>query len=451
VSGELPAQAELDSLSRRILSFSKADACRVNIDATRAGNTRFAATEITTAGLTTDMVVTVTSTVGRRRASTTTNSLDEAALRRAVQLSERLAKLSPDDPELMPELAAQRYTAVEAYGGSTARLDAEGRAQAARSVLELPEVTTQSLLAAGFIQASAGATVVATSSGLLAHHRSTDVGMSVTVRTADGTGSGWASAGAREWRDIDAGSLGTRATRKALASRSPVAIDPGQYTVILEPQAVADLIPLMMGSFDARQADEGRSPFSGKEGRNRIDERVADERVTIVSDPGDPDLLARPFDEEGLPVGRTVWIENGVLRNLSYSRFWAQKQGKQPTPGAAAFAGDLAGGLKMAGGAQSVEDLVAATARGILVTHFFYIRPLDPRTVLLTGLTRDGTFLVENGTITRPIKNFRWNESPLFMLNKIVDLGRAERTSAGVVVPAIKARDFTFTSISDAV
>ena len=451
MSGELPARAELESLAKRILSFSKADACRVNIEARRRGNTRFAASEITTAGLTTDTVVTVTSTAGRRRASTTTNSLDDASLRRAVELSERLAKLSPDDPELMPELAAQRYAAVEAYGDSTARLDAEGRVQGARSVLELPDVKAQSLLAAGFIQASAGATVVATSNGLFAQHRSTDADMSATVRTPDGTGSGWAAAGAREWREIDAGSLGTRAARKALASRSPSAIDPGQYTVILEPQAVADLIPLMMNSFDARQADEGRSPFSGKEGRNRIGETVADERVTIASDPGDPDLLAHPFDEEGLPVGRTVWIENGVLRNLSYSRFWAQKQGRQPTPGAGAFDNAQSGGLKMAGGAKSVDDLVAATARGILVTHFFYIRPLDPRTVLLTGLTRDGTFLVENGTITRPIKNFRWNESPLFMLNKIEELGRAERTSAGVVVPAIKARDFTFTSISDAV
>ena len=205
----------------------------------------------------------------------------------------------------------------------------------------------------------------------------------------------------------------------------------------------------MMASFDARQADEGRSPFSGKEGRNRIGETVADERVTIASDPGDPDLLARPFDDEGLPLGRTVWIENGVLRNLSYSRFWAQKQGKQPTPTAGAFAPP--GGLKMAGGATTVDDLVAGTRRGILITHFFYIRSLDPRTVLLTGLTRDGTFLVEDGRVTRSIKNLRWNESPLFMLNKLEDLGRAERTSAGIVVPAIKARDFTFTSISDAV
>jgi predicted Zn-dependent protease len=206
-----------------------------------------------------------------------------------------------------------------------------------------------------------------------------------------------------------------------------------------------------MRSFGAREADEGRSPFARKEGANRIGEKVADDRVTIWSDPSAPELRVQPFDGEGLPVGRTVWVENGVLKNLAYTRFWAQKHGKAPTLSPGGFGGEPAGGLRMAGGTKTVDELVAGTARGILVTHFFYIRYLDPRTVLLTGLTRDGTFLVEDGKIVRPIKNLRWNESPLFMLAKVEDIGRAERTSKGVVLPAIKAREFTFTSISDAV
>jgi len=451
VSYEPPSRQALESLARRILGFSKADQCRVVADATWRGNTRFAASEITTAGVTTDTEATITSTIGRRRASTTTNLADDASLRRAVALSEQIARLSPEDPELMPELAAQRYTTVDAFDATTAGLDADARAQAARRVLELPEVKGQSLLAAGFIELNAGSRAVATSNGLFAYHAATDASMSTTVRTPDGTGSGWAAAGARAWSDIDAASLGTLATRKALASRNPVGLEPGPYTVILEPQAVADLVPLMMGSFDARQADEGRSPFSAKEGGTKIGQKVADERVTITSDAADHELRVRPFDAEGLPVGRTVWIENGILKNLAYSRFWAQKQGKQPTGSAEGFGGRPAGGLKMAGGTKTVDELVASTARGVLITHFFYIRFLDPRTVLLTGLTRDGTFLVEDGKIARSIKNFRWNESPLFMLNKIEELGRAERTSAGVVLPAIKARDFTFTSVSDAV
>ncbi|HZA36749.1 MAG TPA: DNA gyrase modulator, partial [Vicinamibacterales bacterium] len=185
-----PSRSEIESLARRILSFSKADACRVAIEASWRGNTRFAAGEITTAGVSTDANITITSTLGRRRASTTTNLADDASLRRAVELSERIAKLSPDDPELMPELASQRYMTVEAFGASTAGLDAQPRAEAAGRVLQLPDVKEQSLLAAGFVDVSARATAVANSNGLFAHHHATEAEMSTTVRTPDGTGSG---------------------------------------------------------------------------------------------------------------------------------------------------------------------------------------------------------------------------------------------------------------------
>ena len=216
------------------------------------------------------------------------------------------------------------------------------------------------------------------------------------------------------------------------------------------------LVPARALAFNARAADEGRSTFSKRGGGTRLGEKVMDERVTIYSDPADPDLLAQPFDAEGLPLERRVWVENGILTNFSYSRFWAQKQGKQSTGaggggGGGGFGGGFPGGLKMAGGTKSTEELIAGTQRGILVTHFFYIRFLDQRTVLVTGLTRDGTFLIENGKITKALKNFRWNESPLFMLNKLEDLGRAERTAAGQVMPSIRVKDFNFTSLSDAV
>ena len=200
---------------------------------------------------------------------------------------------------------------------------------------------------------------------------------------------------------------------------------------------------MLRGSFSARSADEGRSPFAKAGGATRLGEKIADERVTLYSDPADPELLATPFDNEGAPVGRTVWIEKGVLKNLAYTRFWAQKKGVAPV--------GQGGGLKMVGGTKTTDQLVAETERGILVTRFWYIRFLDQRTVMLTGLTRDGTFLVENGKVVRSVKNFRWNESPLFTLNKIVDIGRAERVEADVVMPALKVRDFTFTSLSDAV
>jgi predicted Zn-dependent protease len=268
------------------------------------------------------------------------------------------------------------------------------------------------------------------------------------VRTKDGTGSGWAAADDHDWSKLSAAQVSSRAIAKARASRSPVAIEPGRYTVILEPQAVGDLVQLLAFAADARSADEGRSPFVKEGGGNKIGEQIVDPRVTIVSDPEDPQILGQPYDGEGFPLGRQVWVENGKLNQLIYSRFWAAKQGKQPTGSPSS--------IKMMGGDTPVDEMIASTERGVLVTRLWYLREVDPRTILYTGLTRDGTFLIENGQVTRSLQNFRFNESPLFMLNNLEALGPAERlggTEAGgdVVMPAIKVRDFNFTSLSEAV
>jgi predicted Zn-dependent protease len=451
----LLTREQAKALADRVLAMSTADATRVVVNSTWEGNTRFAGGEITTSGEAVNTTVSVGATVGRRRASASTNILDDAGLRRTVDLAIRLARLSPEDPELMPELAAQNYVDVAGFIDATANLGPEARATAVRSVLERAReagAAAGDVFVAGYLEAAAGTRGIANNRGLFAYHRSTDAGLSTTVRTPDRTGSGWASAGARDWRAIDPGALGARAAQKAVASRNPQAIEPGPYTVVLEPGAVADLIPLLAGAFNARAADEGRGAFSRRGGGNQLGEKVADERVTIYSDPADPDLLAQPFDAEGFPLTRRVWIDKGILRTLQYSRFWAQKQGVEATGGGGGgFGGGLPGGLKMVGGNKTTEELIAGTKRGILVTRFWYIRSLDPRTVMNTGLTRDGTFLIENGKITRSLKNFRWNESPLFLLNKIEEIGRAERTAAGQVMPSIRAREFNFTSLSDAV
>jgi predicted Zn-dependent protease len=239
-----------------------------------------------------------------------------------------------------------------------------------------------------------------------------------------------------------------QAIEKARTSRNPVAIEPGRYTVILEPQAVGDLVQLLAFALDARSADEGRSAFSKQGGGTKVGEKIVDERVTLMSDPADPQLLTNSFDGQGLPARRQVWIEKGVLKKLTYSRFWAQKKNQQPDAGTNA--------VKLVGGTQSIDDLIKSTPRGILVTRLWYLRGVDPRTVLYTGLTRDGTFLIENGKISKSIKNLRFNESPLFMLNNLDAIGKAERvagTEAGgdVVMPVLKVRDFNFTSLSDAV
>ena len=434
-------------LTSRVLSFSKADQTRVTVISQRSGNTRFADGSITTSGGTQDTSVTVTVTFGRRRASSSTNVLDDASLRRTVDLASRLAQLAPEDPELMPELGPQKYTAVEAFVAATADLDAEARAEAIGRAIGAATAAGKpagTIFSAGYLEANTRAIAVATSNGLFAYHRTTDADFSVTARTPDGTGSGWAHGGARDWSAVDPEAIGRVAAQKAVASRNPQEIAPGLYTAVLEPQAVNDLIPLLAGALNARNADEGRSAFSKPGGGTRIGEKVADDRVTLYSDPADAGLLGQPFDPDGLPLRRMVWIEKGILKNLAYTRFWAQKQGKEAT-------GFPFGGLALVGGTGSTDELIAGCARGILVTHFFYIRALDPRTVLQTGLTRDGAFLIEDGRVTRPLKNFRWNESPLLMLNRLEDIGSPVPTAAGRMMPPLRIRDFNFASTSEAV
>ena len=453
VDADFLSRDDAKKLTDRVLSFAKADETRVTVSTGWAGNTRFAGNEITTSGGTTDTNVTITSTIGKRRASASTNILDDASLQRTVDLAERLAKLSPEDPEAMPELGPQSYAPVQSYFDGTANLAAEARASATKVAIDAAEAAGKSVgnvFVAGFLSASAGARAVATSKGLFAYHRNSDVDLSVTARTPDATGSGWSSAGARDWKLIDPAALGRVAAQKAVASKSPKAVEPGLWTVILEPQAVADIMPQLVGSFNARANDEGRGTFSKPGGGTKLGEKIADERVTIYSDPHDPELLTSPFDGDGLPLQKVVYIENGILKNFSYDRFWAQKQRKTATSSGGGRGGG-GGGLKFVGGSKSTEELIAGCERGILVTHFFYIRSLDQRTVLLTGLTRDGTFLIEKGKVTQAVKNFRWNESPLFMLSKIEEIGKAERTAAGQVMPALRVKDFNFTSLSDAV
>jgi predicted Zn-dependent protease len=456
------SRAESEAIARKVLGFSTADEARVTISSGMRGNTRFAVNQVSTAGDNYDAVVVVRSVFGTRAASATTNKLDDASLRAVVQRAEALAKLAPEDPESLPELGAQQYGESRTWSDATASLDPAGRARAVKAVASAAQAA--GLTATGYMETGAESFAVANSKGLFAYRRDTSSSMTTTVRTADGTGSGWAGAQHHDWTKIDPAALGARAIDKARRSANPVAIEPGRYTVVLEPTAVGNLVQLLAGSLNARNADEGRSFFSKPGGGNKVGMKVVDERVTIVSDPMDPEAPSAQFSGDGLPLGRRVWVENGVVKTLAYDRYWAQKQGVQPNAGGGGgfggggFGGGI-GGFRMSGGDASVEDLVAGTERGLLVTRLWYIRPVDQRTILFTGLTRDGTFLIENGKITRAVKNLRWNESPIFLLNNLEAMGRPVRVSASedgspgaaVVVPPIKARDFNFTSLSDAV
>jgi len=262
------------------------------------------------------------------------------------------------------------------------------------------------------------------------------------VRTADGTGSGFVQ---RDYNDVSKLNTQTAteiAMQKALASVNAKALEPGKYTVILEPTAAHDLILNMMRNMDGRSADEGRSFLGKKGGQTRLGEKLLDERVTIYSDPTNTEVPGSPFASDGRPQEKVTWFENGVVKNMYYSRFWAEKKGVKAIPSP--------NGIIFPGGNDSLADLIKGTEKGILVTRFWYIRTVDPQTLLYTGLTRDGTFYIENGQIKHPVKNFRFNESPVIMLNNVEAIGKPVRTN-GSLIPPLKIRDFTFTSLSDAV
>lgn len=437
---------QMQKVLQRVLRLSRAERCAATLTNSWTGNTRFAANQVSTGGSVENSEVSIQSWYQNRQAGVTTNDLSGPGLERAIRRAEALARVAPPDPEDMPLLPYQQYPKVEAYVESTARRSAEDLAKAALVTLELTRRSSD-LEAAGYLVINSRAVALMNSAGLFAYHPSTSANYTLTIRTRDGTGSGYAGAEENDWTRIDFGEVSRRAIAKARASRNPVALEPGEYTTILESQAACDFNRLLLFGLDARAADEGRSPFTKGGGGNRIGEKVMDGRVSIVSDPGDPDLLGQPFDNEGLALIRQEWIKNGVLNQLIYNRFWAHKNERRPT--------GFATTIKMAAGSTSLEEMIRSTDRGVLVTRFWYLRSVDPRTLLFTGLTRDGTFLIEGGRIARSIKNFRFNESPLFILKNLESIGQVERHSTDfglkVAMPALKVRGFTFTSISDAV
>ena len=430
---------------RRALAMSKAESCSVFIAGDSTGNVRFARNAVSTSGSTSNLGLYVTSSFGTRSGSASGNAFDDATLERVVRASEELARLAPEDPESMPPLGPQQLAAGTAWAGATATMTGEQRADAARAGIAAAKAG--GCVAAGFLSHSSGVSATGNSAGLFAYHAETGAEYTVTMRTPDGTGSGFGTTNSYDIGRMDVAAASQRAARKAVASSNARAIEPGKYTVILEPAAAVDLLQYVAFDLDARGADEGRTSMA-KIGGTRLGEKLFDSRVTITSDPAHPLAPTRTWDGEGRPLVPTTWVENGVVRNFYYSRYWASKQKKPALPFPANFI--------MAGGTKSLDQLIAETERGVLVTRTWYIRGVDPQTLLFTGLTRDGTFYIENGKILHAVKNMRFNESPIVMLNNIDELGMPERvsnaeTALPSVIPPMRIRDFTFSSMSDAV
>jgi predicted Zn-dependent protease len=439
-------QEQTKRICDRVLSLSKADECIVSINGKRNGNIRFARNAVSTAGLIDDTAITVRVAFGKRQGTATINEFDDKSLEKLVRRAEDLARLAPENPEFMPAVAKAQFKGSDTFVQKTADIDPEIRAQAAAYSIEA--CRKKGLVAAGFLTDSTSFETVANSNGVFGHQALTSLDFTCTIRTEDGRGSGWVKRSARDLTRFDPREAADVAIEKALRSVDAKALEPGRYTVILEPAATSDLLVYMMNGFDARRADEGRSFLSKAGGKNRLGDKLFDQQVNIWTDPWDANVPVLPWDDTMLPRERQALIKDGRIAALDYSLFWAKQKGVRPV--------GSPGNIIMGGTDKSTADLIANTKKGVLVTRTWYIRMVDPQSVLLTGLTRDGTFYIENGKIKHPIKNFRFNESPVTMLNNIEEIGKpvvigGDEGPNPMVIPAMKVRDFNFTSLSDAV
>jgi predicted Zn-dependent protease len=434
------SKEEAQAILKKALSYSKADECEITLNGNAGGNIRYARNEVSTSGAEENVSMSVESRFGKRSGVATINEFDDASLQKVIQRSEETARLAPESPEYIELLGPQQYITTKEFFETTNKVDPAYRADAAAK--SIAAASAKGLTAAGFLEHYTRFIAKMNNKGLFAYHPSTVVDFSVTMRTEDGTGSGYVTQDFSDISKLDTGKASQIAAEKAANSRNAKALEPGKYTVILEPAASIDLLQNMFFNMDQRNAEEGRSFLSKADGKTKLGEKLVDERITVYSDPTNAEVPSSPFAGDGRPQKKVAWIDKGVVKNMYNTRFWASNKGSASVP--------PPGNIIMEGGNQSLEDMIKSTKRGILVTRLWYIRAVDPQTLLYTGLTRDGTFYIENGKIMYPVKNFRFNESPVIMLNNLEALGKPQRIS-GSLIPPMKIRDFTFTSLSDAV
>ncbi len=445
----LLSEKETKAACARLLGFLKADDAEVSVTSDDFSHLRFAANGFTTNGRREDVTAMVSVWIDKKGGSAATNELDDAALKRAAEQAEQLARISPVDKEYLPTLGPQTYKPTGGYVEQTVNLSLAARAETINRIIRSCE--KEGLIGAGFHAANGAASGFATKNGNFHYQRSSLVSLSVTARTPDGGSSGYFLRNHFDIAKLDAARIGREAIHKALSSRNPRALEPGIYPVILEAQAADDLIRF---NFDARSADEGRSPYSAPGGKTKVGQRIFDERISIYSDPWHPELPGSPAAQDGIPAQKVYFLRNGVLENLQYSRYWAKEKNQEPTPG------PVNSILESSAPPVSVAEMIQATPRGLLVSRFWYIRLVDPRTALFTGLTRDGVWYIQDGKIRYPVRNFRFNQSLLELMapGNVEFIAAAERVSgsesqgrSASLTPALKVKQFRFSSQSEAV
>ncbi len=382
----------------------------------------------------------------QRTARASTNRWDTDSVDRAVERAIATARCLEPDPELLPLFEPAHVTPLERYFESTASCTPDQRAALVAESIRVVEGAGQ--VAAGIYSTDSTAEAILNSRGLFAFHAETMAKFSITATAADS--SGWAKASSSDRHAFDPAELARRASTKARMSASPGEIPPGRYTVVLEPPAVLDLVGQMFGDFSGTAVQDQRSFLT-----SRLGERLFGSDISIVDDVYHPLQAGPPFDGEGVPRKVLSLVDQGVTRELAWCRSAAVRAEQSPTGHGFPVPneiGEAPANIVFNGGNSTIDQMVASVDRGILVTRLWYIREVDPYEKIMTGMTRDGTFLIENGRLVRGLRNFRFNQSLVELLNNVQDKSREERTSGeetfDMVVPALKVRNFQFTEVT---
>ena len=454
IRGNVPAVAGLHLLSdlemrriaEKIFKFSDADETEVEIGAVTDALTRFANNTIHQNVAEQVLSVSVRTVFDGRMARATTNKTDEESLRRVVETAKSLARSQPRNRDLLPMPGPQKYARVARYFENTAHATPADRARAVVHVAKLAEKSKQT--AAGIFSTGVTQSAIANTRGLFASHRQTRAEFSITILEPDS--SGWAKANSPDLAQIDPLAMARSASEKSAASRKPTEVAPGRWTVILEPSAVLDLVGFLFYDFAATAMWDQRSCFN-----KRMGKQLLGKNITLHDDAYHPLQTGAPFDGEGIPRQKILLVDKGVPTNLVFARATDRKMKARPTGHVFSLPnemGEAPVNLVFGGGTSSVDDMVRSTDRGILVTRLWYIRDVDPYEKVLTGMTRDGTFLVQDGKMAGGVRNFRFNQSVLEMLSNVEMMGPAVRAageeSFEMVVPPMKARDFHFSEVT---
>lgn len=435
------------AIADSVLARSKADACAVQIHGGLDQSLRFARAGATTNLATAEAHLRIASHIGGRIGSCSISRFDDDALTAAVARSEEIARMLPVDPDYVAPLGPQNYGFSNRYDEATANLRLDALAGAAARVIE--EGARIGVDTFGCATTARRFEAFATSAGLFAYERRSEIDLSATARNRADAWSGWAGAH-QFWADrLDAEAIARVACAKGAHDATPVDLDPGAYTVVLEPEATAELAFWLIRAMEARAADEGRSFFARPGGGALLGEKLFDEKLSICVDPADPLAPEGAVGFDGVPCRARVFVENGVATTLYRSRAWAQKTGSEPIPFARNFV--------MSGGEASLDDMIRSVRRGVLVTRLWYTNIVEPKSLLLTGLTRDGNFLIENGRIVAPMRNMRFNQRLGELFANIKALGETRRTwraagSGGApAAPAMLIEGFNFSSKSSGI